>query len=99
MTFRHVAVLRAFYCDEQTGLSHQFRAPILPKVFLAVSYWVAVFEFLAPEVTDFVPENVFGLTWSEDGMNWPAENGQIVNDGLAPDERGWWRGRCAPLIR
>jgi hypothetical protein len=57
-------------------------------------YWVAVFDFLAPEVTSFTPKNVFGFSWSEDGVHWPKENGHLVNvdDGLAPGERGWWRG-------
>lgn len=60
-------------------------------------YWVAVFDFLAPEVTDYNPKNVFGFCWSEDGINWPKEHGQAVNvdDGLAPGEKGWWRGAWA----
>lgn len=60
-------------------------------------YWVAVFDFLAPEVSDFTPKNVFGFSWSPDGVNWPKENGQLVNvdDGLAAGERGWWRGPWA----
>jgi hypothetical protein len=60
-------------------------------------YWVAVFDFLAPETTPFTPKNVFGFTWSEDGVHWPKENGQLVNvdDGLAPGESGWWRGAWA----
>ena len=57
-------------------------------------YWVAVFDFLAPEVSAYTPKNVFGFCWSEDGVHWPKEHGQVVNvdDGLAPGERGWWRG-------
>ena len=57
-------------------------------------YWVSVFDFLAPEVTPYTPKNVFGFSWSEDGVHWPAENGQAVNidAGLAAGERGWWRG-------
>lgn len=60
-------------------------------------YWVAVFDFLAPEVTCYTPKNVFGFSWSEDGVNWPKEHGQVVNldDGLAAGERGWWRGAWA----
>jgi len=60
-------------------------------------YWVAVFDFLAPEVTAFTPKNVFGFSWSDDGVHWPAEHGQVVNvdDGLSQGERGWWRGAWA----
>lgn len=60
-------------------------------------YWVTVFDFLAPEVTPYTPKNVFGFSWSADGVHWPAENGQAVNidDGLADGERGWWRGAWA----
>ncbi len=60
-------------------------------------YWVAVFDFLAPEVSAFTPKNVFGFSWSEDGVHWPKEHGQIVNvdDGLPAGQRGWWRGAWA----
>ncbi len=60
-------------------------------------YWVTVFDFLAPEVTSFTPKNVFGFSWSDDGVHWPKEHGQAVNvdDGLARGERGWWRGAWA----
>jgi len=60
-------------------------------------YWVAVFDFLAPEVTAYTPKNVFGFAWSEDGVHWPKEHGQVVNidEGLATGERGWWRGASA----
>jgi len=60
-------------------------------------YWVAVFDFLAPEVTAYRPKNVFGFTWSADGVHWPKEHGQLVNidKGLKPGERGWWRGSAA----
>ncbi len=60
-------------------------------------YWVGVFDFLAPEVTEYQPKNVFGFSWSADGIHWPAEHGQVVNvdDGLAQGQRGWWRGSWA----
>lgn len=60
-------------------------------------YWVAVFDFLAPEVTAFEPKNVFGFSWSDDGAHWPKDHGQAVNidEGLAAGERGWWRGAWA----
>lgn len=60
-------------------------------------YWVAVFDFLAPEVTSFTPKNVFGFSWSEDGIHWPKDHGHIVNvdDGLPSEKRGWWRGAWA----
>ncbi len=60
-------------------------------------YWVAVFDFLAPEVTAFAPKNVFGFSWSEDGVHWPKEHGQLVNldDGLTAGRRGWWSGAAA----
>ena len=60
-------------------------------------YWVAVFDFLAPEVTSYRQKNVFGFTWSADGVHWPKEHGQAVNvdKGLPPGRRGWWRGSWA----
>ena len=60
-------------------------------------YWVAVYDFIAPEVTAYQPKNVFGFSYSVDGINWPKENGQAVNidKGLAPGETGWWRGAWA----
>lgn len=60
-------------------------------------YWVAVFDFIAPEVTAYQPKNVFGFSYSEDGINWPKDHGQAVNidKGLAPGQTGWWRGAWA----
>jgi hypothetical protein len=60
-------------------------------------YWVAVFDFIAPEVTAYQPKNVFGFSYSDDGINWPKEHGQAVNidKGLAPGQTGWWRGAWA----
>lgn len=60
-------------------------------------YWVAVFDFIAPEVTAYQPKNVFGFSYSEDGISWPKEHGQAVNidKGLAPGQTGWWRGAWA----
>jgi hypothetical protein len=60
-------------------------------------YWVAVFDFIAPEVTAYQPKNVFGFSYSEDGIHWPKEHGQAVNidNGLAPGQTGWWRGAWA----
>jgi hypothetical protein len=60
-------------------------------------YWVAVFDFLAPEVTSYVPKTVFGFSWSEDGIAWPKDHGQAVNvdDGLPKGQKGWWRGAWA----
>ena len=60
-------------------------------------YSVAVFDFLAPEVTSYVPKTVFGFSWSADGIDWPKDNGQVVNvdDGLPKGQQGWWRGAWA----
>ena len=60
-------------------------------------YWVAVFDFLGPEGGIYKPFNVFGFTWSDDGLNWPSEHGQAVNvdDGLPAGQQGWWRGQDA----
>jgi hypothetical protein len=60
-------------------------------------YWVAVFDFIAPEVTAYQPKNVFGFSYSEDGIDWPKKHGQAVNidKGLAPGQTGWWRGAWA----
>ena len=43
-------------------------------------YWVAVFDFIAPEVTAYQPKNVFGFSYSDDGIYWPKEHGQAVKD-------------------
>lgn len=58
-------------------------------------YYVAVFDFLAPEAANYMPRNVFGFSWSEDGLHWPKEHGQVVNldNGLPKGQRGWWRGQ------
>lgn len=60
-------------------------------------YWVAVFDFLAPEVAHYQPGSVFGFSYSEDGIHWPKEHGQAVNinDGLTPGQQGWWRNQWA----
>ncbi len=60
-------------------------------------YWVAVFDFLGPECRGSVPQDVFGFTWSEDGLQWPKEHGQVVNvdDGLPPGQKGWWHTASA----
>jgi hypothetical protein len=52
-------------------------------------YWVSTFDHLHPQ-----PNNAIGFSWSEDGLNWPMANGQIVviDEGLAPGETGWWKG-------
>lgn len=43
--------------------------------------YVSVFDFLEPEVTSG-KSNVFGFSYSNDGVNWPASNGAAVS--LAP---------------
>ena len=55
-------------------------------------YWAIVFDYLRPEVTHGENSKI-GFSYSLDGLNWPEENGQIVdiNSGLAPGEHGWWR--------
>lgn len=60
-------------------------------------YWVAVFDFLGPELANYTPKNVFGFSWSEDGVHWPREHGQavLIDDGLPKGETGWWQGKGA----
>ena len=60
-------------------------------------YWVAVFDFLAPETAQYPEPNVFGFCWSEDGINWPKEHGQVVkiDEGLPKGQKGWWKGQWA----
>jgi hypothetical protein len=55
-------------------------------------YWAIIFDYLRPEVTEG-HNSTIGFSYSYDGLNWPQENGQIVdvNDGLAPGKQGWWR--------
>lgn len=55
-------------------------------------YWAITFDYLRPEVTEGKNSQI-GFSYSRDGLNWPEENGQIVdvNSGLAPGEQGWWR--------
>lgn len=55
-------------------------------------YWAIIFDYLHPEVTQGKNSKI-GFSYSHDGLNWPKENGQIVdvNAGLAPGKEGWWR--------
>jgi hypothetical protein len=55
-------------------------------------YWAIIFDYLRPEVTEGRNSQI-GFSYSHDGLNWPGENGQIVdvNAGLAAGKQGWWQ--------
>jgi hypothetical protein len=55
-------------------------------------YWAIVYDYLKPEVTED-RGSLMGFSSSEDGLNWPVENAQLidVNATVPAGQKPWVR--------
>ena len=71
----------------ENPLVTKMKGPVTGK-----EYWTVIFDFLKPEVTTG-KNSTIGFSYSEDGLNWPVENAQIIDmaAGLPKGAEPWWR--------
>ena len=60
-------------------------------------YWTIIFDYLNSEVNTG-SNSAIGFSFSEDGLNWPAANAQVIDmsKGLPPHTTPWWRAIRVP---
>ncbi len=74
--------------------------PLITKIKGPVSgkeYWTVIFNYLKPEV-ETGQNSMIGFSCSEDGLNWPVGNAQIIDmaHGLPAGTPAWWRAIRVP---